>query len=376
MNITRLFQVTVELKTLIANYWLYFEDPFSREPPKIFLVKEPEAYFEILEVLDGRFKCLSVRRKDSFSNLNYNLVLTEHAFPGQINFLVFKDEISNSRQNVAVMLTPGNIPLTKDISRKKVPPSALSKITWQGFQSTRLPIPFEDKCRDYSKSGFLSRGDCFKKCLIKFMDEETNGSIIPPGIYVVENEVSNMKKRFFSFNEIDSSEDGNNTWQWILHRKKIHCEKKCHAKECESITYSPIVWEKTESKLPALALTIPFTPTISSTSLPAVSVVQFLTDVVSALGFWLGISALGVVDHIKKFVTPIMNAKETKCRVQKVVQEVSCLQKHVTNLRNQSRMLRRSIADIEVVSPIVWSGSNNHAMNRREFKQRIQRIAH
>ena len=45
MNITKFFQVTVELKALISSYWMYLDDPSLKGPPKVFLERKPEAYF-------------------------------------------------------------------------------------------------------------------------------------------------------------------------------------------------------------------------------------------------------------------------------------------------------------------------------------------
>ena len=83
--------------------------------------------------------------------------------------------MNGSWGEVTIMLTSRNKPLTKDTPRI-MSKSSLNKITWQAFERTLLPKPFQTRCIDYSKKGFLSRGDCFEKCLIQSMDEETNGT--------------------------------------------------------------------------------------------------------------------------------------------------------------------------------------------------------
>ena len=150
------------------------------------------------------------------------------------------------------------------------------------------------------------------------MDEETNGTIILPGIQVVK---SDSNKGFLSYGELYSNETNayNETWEHVLYRIQINCEQKCQEKDCHSITYNAIVWRISPDNEQQIVLTIPSTPTISATSQSALSLVQFLTDFGSALGFWLGISAFGLFDHFKKIFNSVLNAKQmTHNKVQKM----------------------------------------------------------
>ena len=315
MNMSRYFQVTVNLKNVLHNYWLYFEEPVPEGTSDDLLPnKYRETFLKMWQTMNGRMKCLSMQRREQFINVINNNVLGHPRWPTNIYFQVFHHGMNNSQSifSMIIMLTPGKKPLTKDIPQLIMSESARMKISWQAFESILLPKPFKTQCLNYSTLGFLSRGDCFEKCMIKSMDKETNGTTLPLGVQVHDGE--EIAKSFLSYGQLNSPEIINNqneTWEKLIERIKNTCEMRCQAKDCMSMTYNAISWEKMKRDKPAVGFTIPFTPTISSSAQEAISLIQFLTDVGSALGFWSGISAFGVFDLLQKLVTTLLSAKES-----------------------------------------------------------------
>ena len=315
MNISRYFEVTVDLKNILNDFWMYFEDPVHEGSKQDMLeINDRETFLEIWQTMNGRIKCLSMQRKEQFINVINNNVLGHPRWPTNIYFQVFHHGMNNSQSifSMIIMLTPGKKPLTKDIPQLIMSESARMKISWQAFESILLPKPFKTQCLNYSTLGFLSRGDCFEKCMIKSMDKETNGTTLPLGVQVHDGE--EIAKSFLSYGQLNSPEIINNqneTWEKLIERIKNTCEMRCQAKDCMSMTYNAISWEKMKRDKPAVGFTIPFTPTISSSAQEAISLIQFLTDVGSALGFWSGISAFGVFDLLQKLVTTLLSAKES-----------------------------------------------------------------
>ena len=135
-----------------------------------------------------------------------------------------------------------------------------------------------------------------------------------------------------------------------MHKMETNCDQKCHDKDCYSIIYNPIVYLTTNSSEPKTGLTIPSTPTISATSKSAVSLILFLTDVSSALGFWLGISAFGLFDRLKKIVNSVLHARKkiTHITVQIQLEEFSS-ENNMLNLNRRLRMTtKRPTEDFQV----------------------------
>ena len=209
------------------------------------------------------------------------------------------------------------------------------------------------------------------------MDEETNGTIILPGIQVVK---SDSNKGFLSYGELYSNETNayNETWEHVLYRIQINCEQKCQEKDCHSITYNPVVLRTSPNDEQLIVLTIPSTPTISASSQSALSLVQFLTDFGSALGFWLGISAFGLFDHFKKIFNSVLNAKQmTLKKVQNIAAKGHLKKRRLSYMRRRLQLLRKRRTDvIKVIAQSEWHGLHNRSMKEpeRNFKERMSSV--
>ena len=79
-------------------------------------------------------------------------------------------------EEVYFILTLRNKPITKDISRKILNFTAGFMMTWQAFSKKLLPNLYQSACFNYTTQGILSKGDCFEKCLIELLHDETNGA--------------------------------------------------------------------------------------------------------------------------------------------------------------------------------------------------------
>lgn len=247
-----------------------------------------------------------------------------------------------------VFLTSGNKPLTKDISRKNLNLKESNVgIFWQAFYNKLLPKPFETMCVNYSKLGLLSQGDCFEKCLINSFHNKTNGTRMPPGVRVLKDDAQNIKKRFVNVDELSLKlGSSNETWRITLKKMGTICEEKCEHHDCKSITYNPITLDKFNTTHPTFILMMPYTPTIGSISLPSVSLIQFLTDFVSALGFWLGVSAFGLFDQSKDAMNSVAKKLRNKNQVQSITYRE--LQKRISDLTRRLEHLNHKVNRMSV----------------------------
>lgn len=156
-------------------------------------------------------------------------------------------------------------------------------LTYREYRSKLLPPPFATGCRDYASQG-LSKESCYTKCMSKFDDE--------PKFYP-------------------------------------NCSRQCREKQCttvqiipHTISYSQGLQEVIDSmsgiqkgwKL--ITVLAPLTPVISAKTMVQFGLSQFLTDVGSSIGFWLGLSAIGatqfVMNTIVKYFHRLQMRKTTK----------------------------------------------------------------
>ena len=104
-----------------------------------------------------------------------------------------------------------------------------------------------------------------------------------------------------------------NTTKHTMDQLDDYCERKCNAIDCNSVVYIPKKLTTTTSgNKPVLAVVAPQHPIIRATSQPAVTLVQCLTDIASSVGFWLGISAFGLFESLKKFIRLLLGSSSKK----------------------------------------------------------------
>ena len=221
--------------------------------------------------------------------------------PGMMYSMFLSKALTNNTEKIFIILNQNNISISNGFSAF-VPLNVgqfQDSIKYDSFYRKLLPKPFQTQCIKYPDIGFDSRGQCYEKCLIKAVRLETNDTRIPPAVGIY----SNKKKKVISLSELKSPsfmEGKNESFKQMLNRFESVCEEKCRAMDCESIILTPWTLGSFNSDKPLYSIFLPLSPTISSISEEAVSLIQFMTDMVSALGFWLGISAFGLRDLLKK----------------------------------------------------------------------------
>ena len=115
------------------------------------------------------------------------------------------------------MLTPGNQPITKDISQQVFNFTAGFTITWQAYSNNLMPKPYQDACFNYKSQEVMSRGDCIEKCLVNLFHSKTNGTRIPAGVQVLKDDPNNNNKTFINMVELSFK-----TKQLTLKRMQKH----------------------------------------------------------------------------------------------------------------------------------------------------------
>lgn len=199
--------------------------------------------------------------------------------------------------DVYVVLTPNRQPLSSGfLSYLPIRLQAASavSVTYEKYEAKRLKKPFSTRCIDYPDIGFATQGDCYETCLDNKVLEATNGTFISPS-----NELDlNETRKIITHMDIERNmhipglSEGVES---LMNRLDEYCESKCSNEDCRSVTFIPKKLGRTQlNTLAVLAIVAPQSPTIRSKCRQAVTIIQFLTDVFSAFGFWLGVSAVGL----------------------------------------------------------------------------------
>lgn len=163
-------------------------------------------------------------------------------------------------------------------------------LSYSYFQSIRLPYPYSTNCIDYSRLGYESSSHCFEDCLFKRSAKVLKK--IPFSVLV--DKATDM--------QLISEEDNFNATLFnILKQLETECGKSCSQKTCITEEYIPRVLTASHEEHMIFELYASSEPYIISQYKPLLSIIDFVTYLLSCFSFWLGISPLGLLlDKVSK----------------------------------------------------------------------------
>ena len=296
LNLSRLFNVTLKFEDIVHTAMLL--DP-SRETfgERYLLLNQENQENEVLRLstfLKNTLKCYTLEVRSDYRILSYYGVMRQDFLTGMTSLFVIKDEVVQNINLIHYILTPTGktmrsgfysyIPLSPQLG-KSFP------MTYSTYEANLLPKPYETQCVNYTALGLGNRGECYERCL-KEESLATSG-FLPLGVNIMPNETNNLH----SLKELI----------FHSHTKKNHknmdmlCDLRCHEKDCTSIAHIPLKLETAETPgMTYIANIGPQKPTVRAQCQPMQSLTQFLTDVISTFGFWLGVSAFGIFRFFRR----------------------------------------------------------------------------
>ena len=160
------------------------------------------------------------------------------------------------------------------------------------LHTRNLPPPYDTKCFDYERIGLASTTECIEECIKTRVIQKLNK--IPFSFMV--NESIDMK--MVSYLDVIRPETAKTLFQ-IQHV----CSEICSHRSCKDLTEMTFT---TSTMFPVfiLRVIVPLYPSIFITANPALKLVEFLTQVMSILSTWTGVSIMslnpGVFYALKK----------------------------------------------------------------------------
>lgn len=158
-------------------------------------------------------------------------------------------------------------------------------MTFMQYESLLLPKPYKTECNDYADFNG-SRALCYDVCTYNLSIHYFNR--IYPGIRVDET----RGEKVIAYNGKDQIPE-------IDQMKLIEseCHQKClHERPCHQIIYVPEIQSTVSSEYSSALFIFTYTvPPTSIVSIPRLGFWEFITDIASTFGFWLGVSMLGFI---------------------------------------------------------------------------------
>lgn len=311
LSIDRLLQLTYDYNDVF--YWIrsYVENASDvNQSYQIFMPSDYDKIFTLRQFVFDFYKCFIFERKGDFKDIKYSHVKRQTKTPGLVYQIMLSQSFCEKLLYTCLSLTQTTLTVDEAFVPLNVEPR-VHILKYETFERKLLPKPFMTKCVTYTDIGFDSRGKCYEHCLLKAVELETNGTKVPPSVGIY----SNTRKKIIGMSELDKRTlmaHKNETYEQMLHRVDSSCEDKCQEKDCESVTHVPSIMGSFEASNTVYNMYLPISPTISATCQEAVSLIEFLTDMVSAFGFWFGLSVFGLWDFIISLV-----GRYTRSQVQK-----------------------------------------------------------
>ena len=302
LNMSRVFDVTYKFEDMFESICTYMEEyapaGVSRGYVQLkFTVSSFYDIFNVNECIKDMYRCYSMEYKEKYRLVNYYHLARQGATPGLVSAVEFnRDRLNNT---LGMYFLPNHsgrkpasgfyavLPMASTISQ-------LEHITYDIFEAKLLKAPYETKCIDYTELGFEFRGECYESCLRNETISATGK--IHPSVNIFGGENRNVIK--FA----DVSLNYNNT-RTLLNELEDICDRRCQAKDCFSVTYIPKKLASLSGPDVHSALVVnlaPQAPIVRAVCQEALTLIQYLTDIASTVGFWLGISAFGFFHSTKK----------------------------------------------------------------------------
>ena len=252
----------------------------------------------------GNCKCFTLEvKKELGIVVNYQkLVLATSGMPWINTFTL------NSHQLVVFLYIHSSDHVTTRLhSFKYIEPYYYLIASLQTYTTILLPFPYSSKCKDYSIIGATSKAHCKEMCMQAMIADKYK--VLDAEFYAYVTDLYPIRQ---------------NTLRNETEKEGIvdHCERRCCQKDCSSTLFNSdtvVYYRKNESIVVTVADKSPSTRTEAQAAIPFV---VFMTNVLSTLGIWLGVSLLGSGSEIKRIAKCVQirnNYQFIRCRFNQAV---------------------------------------------------------
>lgn len=196
----------------------------------------------------------------------------------------------------------------------------LKKLSYKEFSNTLLPSPYPTHCRNYGHpteasiktgEGIIDPGTCYDSCVENRTKKEFQ--TIFPGIFVFDEKAKKEPKmtHLTAYEMLK-----NQSWLELKETLSDQCIAVCNSPACFDTFYTPVVLSLSNFPDPAVVTYVLQSPKIETSCDPKLDTINYLTNIFSTFGFWIGLSVLSAVQVIAdSIVNRIKNRIENRTRI-------------------------------------------------------------
>ncbi|KAI1291717.1 hypothetical protein HDE_07621 [Halotydeus destructor] len=247
-----------------------------------------EEFYDITESFKSTLKCFTFKLKH---RLFYDYLTLQRLkqFPGRTSVIWMTNTTENLTTDMTIFYHLRHTYSREGFSRSLlVSPMELFTVSYVTIETELLPPPYATNCRNYTRSGFVDRGDCFESCFTKESLEKLGK--LAPGPNILRDDFSLERLLDVETVRNDPSLDA------TVRTMNADCNKLCSQPNCRERYHIPQLMSTTEYPVPALQTITEQEPKFSTTNFPKLDWIESITDLGSTLGFWMGFTGLTVFD--------------------------------------------------------------------------------
>ena len=255
-------------------------------------LEDLQTFKNTLTFLRKNCKCFTLELRKEFARpVNYEDFISETSGMPWINHFFFKSH----QISVRLYIHRSGDVLTQLHSFKDIEPHHYLLAGFETFTTILLPSPYKSNCRDYSAFGATSKAHCKEMCIktmiadkYKVLDAHYHAYISDS--YPIRQEVLRNA----------TEKEG------IIN----HCHRKCWQKDCLSIFFILYIMVNSRTNQSSVVTFAKKTPSARTEAHPAIPFIVFMTNILSTLGIWLGVSLCGSGPEIKRIAKCVLICKK------------------------------------------------------------------
>lgn len=228
--------------------------------------------------------------------------------PGMVSSIsVSKTFYSKVKQGLLYVHDPKELPSSQN-SRSIVlsEMGRLFSVSYVEYESTFLPSPYPSNCRNYTEEGFGTQVNCINSCTANATRQKLGyNSLLVPVIRKTKGDSiddSYLDMKVMSDNALLENITLFNASRLISKT----CNRKCYQLDCDDINIGPVLLSVNAYPFSFFTFHLSYEPDVKTATIEKVGITSYLSDIASALGFWLGISFLSTLDYTTKILSQII----------------------------------------------------------------------
>lgn len=186
--------------------------------------------------------------------------------------------------------------------------SRIFSVSYTEYESEFLPNPYPSNCRNYTKEGFGTRVNCITSCTANRTRSKLNYNslLIPVNQNPIVVDGMKSDSSYLGLRVLSDYELLNN--QTLFNESRSiseSCNNFCAQVDCDDVNIVPVLLSANRYPFNLYTFHMSYEPDVTTRTIEKMGITSYLSDIASALGFWLGLSLLSLLEQTTSIMRKI-----------------------------------------------------------------------